>query len=63
MDEKVEWSKALNVPQKNPLSRLSPNSAIVTLDNKVLDLKKRLNKLRYKSQRKVKKRSVYLVSP
>ena len=33
--------------------RLSPNSAVMTLDNKVLDLKKRFNKLRYKTNKKV----------
>ena len=35
------------------LSRLSPNSAIVSLDYKVADLQKRLNKLRFRTQRKV----------
>ena len=35
------------------LSRLSPTSAIASLDYKVADLQKRLNKLRFRSQRKV----------
>ena len=35
------------------LARLSPNSAIASLDYKVADLQKRLNKLRFRSQRKV----------
>ena len=35
------------------LSRLSPTSAIVSLDYKVADLQKRLNKLRFRTQRKV----------
>lgn len=43
------------VMKQSILLRLSPNSAVVTLDNKVLDLNKQLNKLRYKSKRKVVK--------